>query len=79
MDMHGIDKEAVIATIDDSGCVIVDIQEDYSAGVQWESFRYCATKMEVAGHRGDDCVLPHGQTRAEPSWHSDACQQEKPS
>jgi SAM-dependent methyltransferase len=44
MEMYGIPKEEVLETITAAGGRTVDVEPDFSAGVEWTSFRYCVTK-----------------------------------
>jgi SAM-dependent methyltransferase len=44
MEMYGVPKDALVKWIEHHGGKIVDIQVDYSAGKDWESFRYHVTK-----------------------------------
>jgi hypothetical protein len=45
MEMYGVPKDDLVKWIEDHGGRIVDIQTDYSAGKDWESFRYHITKL----------------------------------
>ena len=44
MEMHGIPQNDVIRFIEKNRGKIIDIQEDFTAGADWESYRYCITK-----------------------------------
>ncbi|HEY9204693.1 MAG TPA: methyltransferase domain-containing protein [Candidatus Methanoperedens sp.] len=44
MEMYGIQKKEVIDLIKENKGIVIDIKEDYCAGEQWLSFRYCITK-----------------------------------
>jgi ubiquinone/menaquinone biosynthesis C-methylase UbiE len=44
MEMHGIPQNDVIRFIEKNRGKIINIQEDFTAGADWESYRYCITK-----------------------------------
>jgi hypothetical protein len=44
MEMYGVPKDVLAKWIECHGGRIVDIETDYSAGKDWESFRYYVTK-----------------------------------
>lgn len=44
MVMHGVRRESVVGVVQRAGARIIDIREDQSAGSDWQSYRYCATK-----------------------------------
>ncbi|NJM69671.1 MAG: class I SAM-dependent methyltransferase [Scytonema sp. RU_4_4] len=44
MEIHSIPKDVVLKLIDDSGGKVVDVQQDFSAGKWWISYRYIITK-----------------------------------
>jgi len=44
LQMYAVPKEEVLALIHANGGRIVDIQDDFSSGPAWQSFRYCAVK-----------------------------------
>ena len=44
MEMHGLRQESVLATIMDCHGRVLDIEPEYSAGSEWASFMYYATK-----------------------------------
>jgi len=44
MVMHSVKRESVVGLLQGAGAKIVDIREDQSAGTDWHSYRYCATK-----------------------------------
>ncbi len=44
MEMHGVKKSDVIDLIIKNGGRLINVQEDYSSGKGWLSFRYCITK-----------------------------------
>jgi SAM-dependent methyltransferase len=47
LQMYAVPKEEVLALIHANGGRIVDIQDDFSAGPAWLSFRYCAVKNTI--------------------------------
>ena len=44
MEMHGIPQNEVIRLVESKGGNILDIQEDFTAGKDWKSYRYCVSK-----------------------------------
>jgi SAM-dependent methyltransferase len=44
MVMHAVPHAAVIALLEKAGATVVDVRSDDSAGEDWRSYRYCATK-----------------------------------
>jgi hypothetical protein len=44
MVMNGIPKDEVVALIAGLGGRVVDVEEDYAGGREWESFRYYVAK-----------------------------------
>ena len=44
MEMHGIPQNEVIRLVESKGGNILDIQEDFTAGMDWKSYRYCISK-----------------------------------
>jgi len=44
LQMYAVPKEEVLALIHANGGRIVDVQDDFSSGPAWLSFRYCAVK-----------------------------------
>jgi len=48
LQMYGVSKQEVLALIHANGGRIVDVQDDFSAGPAWLSFRYCAVKNALS-------------------------------
>jgi ubiquinone/menaquinone biosynthesis C-methylase UbiE len=44
MEMHGIDKDAVVALLESTGARILDIHDDHAHGTSAPGFEYCVTK-----------------------------------
>ena len=44
IEMHGIPQDEIIALIETNGGNVIDIQDDVTAGTDWESYRYCVLK-----------------------------------
>lgn len=44
IEMYGIKKEEIVTFLEEHGVMIIDISQDYSAGKDWLSFRYCVMK-----------------------------------
>jgi len=44
MEIYGVPKDELVKGIESHGGRIVDIQQDFSVGKEWESFRYYVTK-----------------------------------
>jgi SAM-dependent methyltransferase len=44
MEMHGIDKDAVVALLESTGARILDIHDDHAHGISAPGFEYCVTK-----------------------------------
>jgi trans-aconitate methyltransferase len=53
MDVYGVDKQRVIALIEQSGCRILDVEPNDGAGPAWTSYRYAAVREEAAGPMPD--------------------------
>ena len=49
MEMHGIMREDVERFLKENGAMILDIVQDFSAGRNWSSFRYCIAKNDTHG------------------------------
>jgi SAM-dependent methyltransferase len=45
MEMYGLPKRSVIALLERNGGRILDVQPDVSAGPEWISYRYAATRL----------------------------------
>lgn len=44
IDMNGIRRDDVVSFLKQNGAIILDVAPDQSAGKDWASYRYCATK-----------------------------------
>ena len=51
MEMYGMPLDAVVGIVTQSGGRFLEIKQDYCAGSNWHSYRYCVTKDEYAGDK----------------------------
>jgi hypothetical protein len=44
MEMYAVPKDEVLKIVEDNGAKVLSVQEDFSCGEDWVSFRYFITK-----------------------------------
>jgi hypothetical protein len=44
MEMHGVPRDDVVATLTSAGARVIDVVPDDQAGYHWVGFRYAASK-----------------------------------